>query len=201
MDRVPSVEELLGENAQLREVVIAQAGEIAILTAKVAVLEKQNSRDSSNSSKGPAGDGVVPRQKRAARRAEQRQEGRKPGKQKGGQGVTLGRREPDETVTHTVSCCSGCGSDMAEAVVVGTEVRQVIDVLPAQLKVTDHVAETRRCACGKVSAGVFPAAARGPVCWGPETRALAAHRVAAKRSGRDRGPESRTAASFIPPAT
>ena len=64
---------------------------------------------------------------------------------------------------------------METAVVVGTEVRQVIDLIPARSHVSEHVVERRRCACGHETAGVFPAAARSAVCWGPEVRALAVY--------------------------
>jgi transposase len=59
--------------------------------------------------------------------------------------------------------------------VVGTVTRQVIDVAPVGVTVTDHVAEKRRCGCGTVTVGPFPPAARAPVCWGPEVRALAVY--------------------------
>lgn len=167
------VEELVAENARLREAVELLLAENALLQSKVAVLEKQLSRDSGNSSKPPSGDGVEPRKKRAQRRAEQREAGRKPGKQPGSPGVHLRRRDPDDTLTHGPSCCGGCGADMADAVTVGTEVRQVIDLIPARVEVVDHVVERRRCACGRESAGVFPSTVTAPVCWGPEVRALA----------------------------
>ena len=58
---------------------------------------------------------------------------------------------------------------------VGTVTRQVIDVPPVRVTVTDHVAERRRCRCGTITVGTFPPAARAPVCWGPEVRALAVY--------------------------
>ena len=64
---------------------------------------------------------------------------------------------------------------MDVAVVVGTEARQVIDLIPARVCISEHVVERRRCACGHETAGEFPSAARAPVCWGPEVRALAVY--------------------------
>jgi transposase len=63
-------------------------------------------------------------------------------------------------VTHPPVCCTGCGGDLAHAAVVGTVTRQVIDVPPVRLTVTDHVAEKRQCECGTVTVGTFPPAAR-----------------------------------------
>ena len=148
---------------------------IELLEARVAVLEKAAGQDSSNSSKPPSSDGVGPRRKRAERRAEARVAGRRPGKQPGAPGAHLRRRDPDEVVVHAPQCCGGCGTDMAVAVVVAVEVRQVVDLIPASVRVTDHVVERRRCGCGYETAGVFPSPARAPVCWGPEVRALAVY--------------------------
>ncbi len=80
---------------------------------------------------------------------------------------------PEVTEQHVPVCCGGCGADLGAATVVGTEVRQVIDVAPVTVTVTDHVAEKRQCGCGKITAGTFPKAARAPLYWGPEVRALA----------------------------
>ena len=161
--------------AEYERVIGEQRVLIELLEARVAVLEKAAGQDSSNSSKPPSSDGVGPRKKRAERRAEQRAAGRKPGKQPGSPGAYLRRRDPDEVVVHVPVCCGGCGTDMEAAVVVGTEVRQVIDLIPARVHVSEHVIERRRCGCGHETAGVFPEAARAPVCWGPEVRALAVY--------------------------
>ena len=146
---------------------------VALLQERIAVFEKTVGQDSLNSSKPPSSDGVGPRKKRAERRAEARVVGRKPGKQPGAPGAHLRRRDPDETTAHVPVCCGGCGSGLDEAVVVGTEVRQVIDLIPARVHVAEHVVESRRCRCGLETAGVFPAPARAAACWGPEVRALA----------------------------
>ena len=170
------------ENVALRARVVELTGlveslsaSVALLEAKVGGLARVAGQDSSNSSKPPSSDGVGPRKKRAVKRAEQRAAGRSPGKQPGAPGKNLARRVPDEVVEYRPVCCSGCGSDMADAAVVGSEVRQVIELIPARVSVTDHVVEKRRCGCGKVQAGVFPAAAVGPVCFGPGVRALAVY--------------------------
>ncbi len=93
---------------------------------------------------------------RHGRLAEARAAGRKPGKQPGTPGTYLRRRDPDVTVVHGPVCCGGCGTGMEAAVVVGTEVRQVIDLIAARVHVTEHVVERCRCACGSETAGVFP---------------------------------------------
>jgi transposase len=164
----------------LREQLEQALGLIAVLQAenaalrdRVALLETELAKNSENSSKPPSSDPIEPRKRRAVRRAEARAAGRTQGKQPGAPGANLARREPDVTVQHSPTCCSDCGADLTDAVVVGEVRRQVIDVPPIRVKVTDHVAQRRRCDCGKVTTAVFPPEAKAPVCWGPEVRALA----------------------------
>jgi transposase len=178
VDSVRSLGEVAAENAELRRV-------IEVLEARVAVLEKLLGRDSSNSSKPPSSDGVGPRQKRAERRAKERDAvkvgKRSQGKQPGSPGACLGRRDPEVTVVYRPVSCSCCGVDMCDALVVGSEVRQVLEYVPGTVSVTDHVAEKRRCRCGHTMTGSFPASARGPVCWGPQVRAFAVYLLVAVR--------------------
>ncbi len=151
--------ELTAENQALRD--------------RIAHLEAELNRNSDNSSRPPSADSVKPRQTRAERRAAAREAGRRQGKQPGAPGAHLARRVPDETLTQAPVCCGGCGADLAGAPVVGTARRQVLEIPEIRVKVTDHIVEHRRCGCGQVTTGQFPPAARAPVCWGPEVRALA----------------------------
>jgi transposase len=79
---------------------------------------------------------------------------------------------PDEVVEHVPERCGGCGADLAGAAVVGVEARQVFDLPPLGLRVTEHRAERRRCACGTTTAAAFPEHARAAACYGPGVRAL-----------------------------
>ena len=179
--RLAALEERLGvlvaDNERLRVLNEELVAENAGPGERVAALEAERDRDSDNSSKPPSADPVGPRKKRAERRAEQRQAGRKRGGQKGSPGSSLERRTPDDTVVHAPVLCPCCGDDLADAPVVGTETRQVIDVPAVEAIVSDHVVEKRRCGCGTVTAGEFPPEARAPVCWGPRVRALAIYLV------------------------
>jgi transposase len=153
------VERLVAENNGLRD--------------RVAHLEAELAKNSQNSSKPPSADPIEPRKSRAARRAEARDSARRQGKQPGAPGANLARRVPDLIVEHPPVCCAGCGADLADAEIVGEVRRQVIDVPPVRVTVTDHVAQRRRCDCGTVTTAAFPPEAKAPVCWGPEVRALA----------------------------
>jgi transposase len=182
----PSYEELSAENERLRAMVadlegalaerdVALLGELESLRDEIARLRAEIGRNSENSSKPPSQDPVAPRQSRAERRRAARESVRRQGKQPGAPGANLARRLAAAVVTHAPASCSSCGADLSAADVVGEVVRQVLDVPTVSVTATDHVAERRRCHCGHETVGVFPPAARAPVCWGPEVRALAVY--------------------------
>jgi transposase len=190
---------LRAENGELREQMVA-------LTARVAELEHELSRHSGNSGKPPSSDNLTQRaaqneerlsraeRRRRAREAakkltERGEPKRRPGKQPGDPGTTLERRDdPDEVVVHAPPCCGVCGAGLAHAEVIAVERRQVFDLPTVIVKVTEYRAETRLCRCGAATTGVFPPEARGPACYGPAVRALAAYLM-----GRQHLPVARTA--------
>jgi transposase len=168
---------LAAENERLRAENERLRAENAALADLVARLRDELGRDSENSSRPPSSDPQATRQSRAERRAAARaaknRSGRAQGKQPGAPGAHLERRDPDEVVTHAPVCCRACGADLAGAETTGELRRQVLDIPEIRLRVVDHLAERRRCACGHETVGVFPPEARAPVCWGPEVRAFA----------------------------
>ena len=85
------------------------------------------------------------------------------------------RAEPDQVVVHVPEACRGCGSDLADAPVVGTERRQVFDLPPITLEVIEHRAQRRECGCGKVTTAAFPVEATAPTCYGPGVAALGSY--------------------------
>ena len=138
----------------------------------MAELERRLGRDSSNSSMPPSSDGLR-KPARAARRAAGQAEDRRPGKQPGAPGAHLAQvEEPDEVAWHVPDRCGGCGAALTDASVVGVEARQVFDLPPLGLRVTEQRAERRRCACGVTTAGRFPEHVRAAACFGPGVRAL-----------------------------
>jgi transposase len=157
---------------QLREANARLVEANAALQARVAELERRLGKDASNSSRPPSSDGLG---KPPASRRERR-DGRKPGKQPGAPGAHLAQvPEPDEVVVHRPVVCEGCGGDLTLAPVTGVEVRQVVDLPEVRLWVCEHRAERRACACGQVTAGVFPCQARAAACYGAGVRGLASY--------------------------
>jgi transposase len=158
---------------QLREANARLAAANAALQARVAELERRLGKDSSNSSRPPSSDGLG---KPPARRQQRRGGGRAPGKQPGAPGAHLAQvADPDEVVVHRPVACDGCGGDLTLAPVTGVEARQVFDLPEVRLWVCEHRAERRQCACGHLTAGVFPGVARAAACYGPGVRALGAY--------------------------
>ena len=142
---------------------------IAELSARVAELEARLGKNSQNSSKPPSSDAFVKPPPRSLRK----KSGRKPGKQPGERGARLEPDpDPDEIEVHAPVCCGSCGEDLEAAPVIGQRVRQVFDLPQIQVKVVEHRVQRRRCRCGQVTEGEFPAQATAPTCYGPGVAAL-----------------------------
>ena len=172
----PSVEQLLATLAardkalvERDKTLVARDQMIADLSARVRELEARLSKNSQNSSKPPSSDAFVKPPPRSLRRTS----GRKPGKQVGDPGSRLTPRpDPDQIVVHAPSACSSCGCGLDQAPVVGEQTRQVFDLPPIALMVTEHRAQQRACACGAVTTAGFPSEASAPTCYGPGVAAL-----------------------------
>lgn len=137
---------------------------------RIDELEAQLAKNSRNSSKPPGSDGLKkPPQTKSSRKPS----GKKTGGQPGHKGASLVQvKTPDVVITHSVSSCGECGRSLASTVVDGIEKRQVFDLPPLNLIVTEHRAEQKTCVCGCVTTGIFPAEATAPVQYGPWVQAL-----------------------------
>jgi transposase len=159
------------EHDQLRALVLALVDLVDKLAGEVAALKAEAGKHSGNSSKAPSGDTAAQRQAAKARRQEWVNKGkakRPRGKQPGAPGAHLAQVDhPDLTFPHAAVTCPGCGASLVDAEVVATQTRQVFDIPEPAIMVTEHVVETRRCACGCETAGEFPAEATAPAVYGP----------------------------------
>ena len=76
---------------------------------------------------------------------------------------------------HAVERC-GCGRSLAAEPVADYERRQVFDVPPLAVQITEHRAERKRCPdCGQIAVAAFPAAVGHPVQYGERLQAVAAY--------------------------
>jgi len=153
---VADIPVLLATIEDLKRLIIEQQrlitklrAENAHLKARIAALESRLNQNSRNSSRPPSMDGF-------RRPTTSRKKGeRPPGGQKGHEGHTL---RPvlnlDVVVVHTASTCSRCGISLDHVEPSAVEQRQVFDILPPQLIVTEHRAEHKQCPhCGCNSPG------------------------------------------------
>lgn len=146
---------------------------VAQQSAYIRALEGRLAKDSHNSSKPPSSDGV-----RRKTKSLRQQSGKKPGGQLGHPGQTLRlQATPDSVVEHRPAVCGHCQTPLdAEAAVVLRERRQVHDLPPLRLQVTEHQALHLRCpACQQVSRSAFPIEAPSRAQYGPHVRALAVY--------------------------
>lgn len=143
------------------------------LSQRVQKLEDQVARDSRNSSKPPSSDGLKKPRTRSLRRSE----GRKPGGQEGHPGHRLEMKAtPDRIEEHHVEQCPHCDRDMSGVPVSERIRRQVYDVPPVQIEVTEHQAMVKQCPdCGQRVQAVFPENVTQPVQYGPRLKAQASY--------------------------
>lgn len=142
---------------------------IIALWDRLDKLEAMLLKNSSNSSKPPSTDGFKrkPKSRRETGKA-------KAGGQEGHPGSTLKRAAvADEVQLHSPPArCDGCGSklDMRQATV-QADGRQVIDLPPVRVTVTEHRLQSVRCNCGKLHTGRYPEAVTQAVQYGPGIKA------------------------------
>lgn len=154
----------------LADFVMVLQENIQALEQRVAQLESQLKKNSSNSDKPPSSDGPAkPKPKNLRKKT-----GRKSGGQPGHPGKTLKRTaNPDHVVTLPVALCS-CGADCFDGQPVqGYESRQVFELPEPKLEVTEYRSEIKCCPkCGKNVRAPFPDGVGAPAQYGPRFLAL-----------------------------
>ncbi len=168
---MPLEEEIL----QLREANKRLAEENQVLRQRISQLETllkealdKLNKNSHNSSKPPSSDMFGKTQ--SLRPAS----GKKPGGQIGHKGITLRMKEvPDDIVRHEVERCSHCHEALAAVSPDDYEKRQVYDLPPLRLKVTEHRSLVKTCPhCGTVNKGAFPLGVDQAAGYGEQFKAL-----------------------------
>ena len=116
---------------------------LCAIEERVAELEGMRAKNSRNSSKPPSSDGLA----KPAPKSLRKPSGRKPGGQLGHQGRTLERVETLDIVElHRVEHCECCGKALGAQAPDHIEKRQMYDLPPIQLVVTEHRAEVKQSA-------------------------------------------------------
>jgi transposase len=183
MNPLPPLDSLSPEQKEvlileLYELVRSQAArlveleaEVQALQGQVQALEARLAKDSRTSGKPPSSDGL---KKPRRPKSERGKSGRRPGAQKGHRGQTLKQTDqPDQIVYHRPEYCPGCGQCLAAAAVVDRGRRQVFDLPPQHVEVTEHQVLVLCCPrCQRCSAGTFPPGVEQPVQYGERLKAL-----------------------------
>lgn len=156
------------------------------LERKIVRLEQENAElrrrlglDSDTSSKPPSSDGLKkkPRGNKPRNGSLRGKSGKKSGGQKGHKGSNLQQvEEPDKSEHHKVSTCEHCRAQLGTRDVVGSQKRQVFDILEPKLEVTEHQADISKCPdCGQVTRAPFPEGVNAPTQYGERIKSAAVY--------------------------
>ena len=157
----------------LRQQVAGLQEQIAAQQALIQQLQDQLAKDSHNSGKPPSSDGL-----KKGRRKSLRKSGQRPrGGQRGHKGRTLLQvSEPEHVVVHVLAGCPQCQTELTDVAVEGHVKRQVFDIPPASIEVTEHQVEVKQCpGCGACVQGEFPSHVTQPTQYGPRLKAFACY--------------------------
>jgi transposase len=149
-------------------------GLIDALQERIKTLERQQAKDSHNSSLPPSSDRFV-----RAPKSLRKKSGKKAGGQPGHRGHHLRQMQtPDEVLIHPVERCEHCQHDLRSQSADLPERRQVIDLPTKRLWVTEHRVEEKQCpVCFHLTRASFPAAIVAPAQYGTALQGIATYLV------------------------
>lgn len=167
--RLPSDEEIGAAYDDGKEAVIKLFHQtLGKLTERIQRLEDQIAKNSGNSSKPPSSDGLKKKPKSLRQKS-----GKKSGGQPGHPGKTLKAvANPDYVQVHRVKRCDHCLADLEKVEAQSYEKRQIFDIPPVEVEITEHQAEIKTCPeCHRTTVGEFPAGVGQPVQYGERIKA------------------------------
>lgn len=153
---------------ELISIILAQQEQIELLKDELKRLKDQLNLNSRNSSKPPSTE------KGHKIKSLRKPSGKSKGGQKGHKGSTLKTiSNPERTIEHKVSVCSCCGKDLSSLQSKKIEKRQVFDIPPLKLEVTEHRTETKECPyCKSTTTSEFPIGVNSRVQYGNNVNAF-----------------------------
>ena len=161
------------DKARLIELILALQQQLAGQGLLIQELRDQLAKDSHNSSKPPSSDGLKKPKTSSLRQSGQHPRGGQPG-HKGDTLKMVG--EPDHVERYAVKACPHCQTDLSAIEPTGHEKRQVFDIPPARVEVTEHQVEIKQCpGCGEQVKGEFPTDVTQPTQYGARLKAQASY--------------------------
>jgi len=153
---------------QLEALVVAQKEQIK-------KLESQLNMNSKNSSKPPSTDNKLKKDKKDKKK--QAFSKNKRGGQKGHKGHTLKISQTPDKVEHLIPTeCSCCGKSLENSKSINVEKRQVFDIPPVKIQVTEYQAHTKECPhCHAHNKAKFPENVKSPVQYGNRLKAFVSY--------------------------
>ena len=176
---LPTDDDVRALYRQGEEAVVALFGELRAmirqLEARIQALEDQLAKNSSNSGRPPSSDGL--RKPRPQTRSVRRPSDKPSGGQLGHAGQTLQAvAQAHQVRVHRVTRCEHCRASLETVAPRTYAKRQVFEVPPVRLEVTEHQAELKPCPqCGHLNRAEFPAGVTQPVQYGPVLKAQAVY--------------------------
>lgn len=149
-------------------------GLIDALQERIKTLERQQAKDSHNSSLPPSSDRFV-----RAPKSLRHKSGKKAGGQPGHRGHHLRQvQTPDQVLIHPVLCCEHCQHDLRAQPADLPERRQVMDLPVKRLWVIEHRVEEKQCPqCFHLTRASFPATVSAPAQYGTSIQTVATYLV------------------------
>jgi len=138
--------------------------------SRLRALEARLAQNSVNSHRPPSSDGYAKPDPKSLRA----KSGRSSGGQNGHPGSTLPPAgKPDRIVVHRLKRCPcGCGASLRHRPLLRHEARQVFDLPPQKLIVTEHRVEVKLCPnSGREVSAAFPVGVNAPTQYGPRFNA------------------------------
>jgi transposase len=170
ISNVLNKDEIIAFQASQIESLLSQ---LALLKARVLELENNQKKNSGNSSKPPSTDIAKVKTTKSLREPSSKSAGG----QAGHEGNTLKFSEsPDIIEVHSPGTCSCCGRDMSGIAPLSYKSRQVFDLPPIKLQVTEHRSQAKCCPdCNTISSANFPTAVSQPIQYGTGIQKLAVY--------------------------
>jgi len=158
--------------SELIDLLLRLEAEVRQLRRQVKELKARLALNSRNSGKPPSSDGLA----KPAPKSLRQKTGRRPGGQPGHLGRTLQPvARPDHVQVHALDrCpCGQCGGhSLRHQPVLGYEQRQVFELPPTPLVVTEHQAQIKQCpVSGRMVTASFPEGVIAPAQYGPRFKA------------------------------